>query len=207
MLSTRGTIRLSHMRRGTAIFEFVFALPLLAIVLGLTFFFGWVMMHKHQVLVANRYSAWQRVDTGVWPGEDRLNDLAFNNRASSVVLSSVTPVGETADKLISEAGNISPRAETLADELIDDHYPLGRRAHVSADFNPRRSLWQNVMEGMYDIHYRHGREGVTWRRNEVSCWSTLRDLYYSELDESLGRVSPPADGMAQMIRRLYLARW
>ncbi|MCD4699168.1 MAG: pilus assembly protein [Phycisphaerae bacterium] len=206
MLS-RGTVRPLHVRRGTAIAEFVLAVPLLAIVLGLTFFFGWVMMHKHQVLVANRYSAWQRVDTGVWPGEDRLNSIAFNNRASDVVLSSEAPVGETADELISHAGNISPRAEVLAEELITEQYPTGLRAHVSADFNPRQALWQNVMDGMYDIHHRHGREGVTWRRGEVSCWSVLRNQYYSELDDSLERVSSPADGMAQMIRGLYLTGW
>ncbi|MDY7009478.1 MAG: TadE family protein [Planctomycetota bacterium] len=195
------------MRRGTAISEFVLAIPLLAIVLGLTFFFGWVMMHKHQVLVANRYSAWQRVDTGAWPGEDRLNSVAFTNRASDVVLSSEAPVGETADELISRAGNMSPRTELLAEELITEQYPPGWRAHVSADFNPRQALWQNVMGGMYDIHHRHGREGVTWRRDEVSCWSVLRNQYYSELDDSLGRVSSPADEMAQMIRELYLTGW
>ena len=195
------------MRRGTAIFEFVLAVPLLAVVLGLTFFFGWAMMHKHQVLAANRYSAWQRVTTGAWPSENRLNDVAFNNRASSVSFSSEAPVDETADDLISEAGNMSPRTQILAEELIDEHYPPGRRAHVSADFNPRQALWQNVMEDMYDIHHRHGREGVTWRRDEVSCWSALRNLYYSELDDSLGRVSAPADGMAQMVRGLYLTRW
>ncbi len=195
------------MRRGTAIAEFVLAVPFLAIVLGLTFFFGWVMMHKHQVLVANRYSAWQRVDTGVWPSEDRLNDVVFNNRASSVALSSEAPVGETADELISEAGNMSPRTGVLAEELIADNYPPGRRAHVSANFNPRQALWQNVMEGMYDMHHRHGREGVTWRRDEVSCWSVLRNQYYSELDDSLERVSEPSDGMAQMIQGLYLTGW
>ncbi len=206
-MCNRGTIRLPHMRRGTAIFEFVLVVPILAVVLGLTFFFGWVMMHKHQVLAANRYSAWQRVTTGVWPSEDRLNSVAFNNRATSVIFSSEAPVGATADELIFEAGNISPRTRVLAEELIVEHYPPGLRAHVSADFNPQQALWQNVMEDMYDIHYRHGREGVTWRRDEVSCWLALRDLYYFELDESLGLISAPAAPMAQMIRGLYLTGW
>ncbi|MCK4624088.1 MAG: pilus assembly protein [Phycisphaerae bacterium] len=206
MLS-RGTIRLPYMRCGTAMVEFVIALPFLAIVLGLTFFFGWVMMHKHQVLIANRYSAWQRVDTGAWPGEGSLNELAFNNRASSVSLSSENPVADTVNDLVTEAGNMSPRTEVLAEELVTEQYPPGRRAHVSADFNPRKALWQNVMRDMYDIHHRHGREGVTWRRGEASCWPVLRNQYYSELDESLERISSPADRMAEMIRGLYLAGW
>lgn len=195
------------MRRGTAIAEFVLAVPLLAMVVALTFFFGWVMMNKHQVLVASRYSAWQRVDTGAWPSEGRLNYIVFNNRASDVVLSSEAPVGETADELISQAGDMSPRTEVLAEELITERYPPGRRAHVSADFNPRQAFWQSVMKGMYDLHHLYGREGVTWRRAEVSCWAVLRNQYYSELDDSLGRVSAPADGMAQMIRGLYLGEW
>ena len=187
--------------------EFVIAVPFLAIVLGLTFFFGWVMMHKHQVLVANRYSVWQRVDTGAWPSEGNLNHVAFNDRASSVSLSSENPVADTTGDLVTNAGNISPRAEVLAEELINTHYPPGRRVHVSADFNPRKALWQNAMNDMYDIHHRHGREGVSWRRSEASCWPVLRNQYYSELDELLERVSSPTDQMADMIRGLYLAGW
>lgn len=58
-----------------------------------------------------------------------------------------------------------------------------------------------------EISHRYGREGVTWKRSDVSCWSTLRDAYYSGMDSDLESISPPADGMAQMIRNLYMKRW
>ena len=105
-------------RRGTAVTEFVLVLPFLAIILALTFFFGWAMMHKQQVLVADRYSAWQRVETGAWPSEDRLNQVIFDSRALDVELSSELPVQETVEDLIAEAGQISRSTQVLAEDLM-----------------------------------------------------------------------------------------
>ena len=93
-----------------------------------------------------------------------------------------------------------------AAELLLDRFPAGRRARVSARFRAHQALWQREDLIRY-IHSRHGREGITWRRDEVRPWRVLRDQFYLELDEALRRVPAPGDGMAQMIRELYLAHW
>jgi len=191
-------------RRGTAMTEFVLAVPFLAIVLGLTFFFGWAMRNRNQVCVADRYSAWRRVQAGSWPSEADLNRDVFGGRAVRVGLSSAPPVTETVDQLVVEAGDRNPNAEMFADETIRQKFPTGKRAHVSAEFDTNEALWDKFTGS---IHHRHGREGLTWRRDEASCWPTLRDIFYSDLDESLQRIPSPANRMAQMIRGLYLAHW
>ncbi|KKM78637.1 hypothetical protein LCGC14_1357950 [marine sediment metagenome] len=195
-------------RRGTAMIEFVLILPVLAVILGLTFFVGWAMMRKHQVIVADRYAAWQRVEVGAWPTEEKLNEKFFADKALDVSLESMGLKRETAEDLVSEAGSLNRRSESLAEELLLDRFPRGRRAHLTASFPGHQSPWQREkLKLIRTIQSRHGREGITWRRDEVNCWGTLRDQFYPELDDALQRVSAPGDGMAHMIRRLYLDHW
>ena len=191
-------------RRGTAMVEFVLVLPLLLTVLAATFFFGWAMMHKHQVSVADRYAAWRRVETGSWPSEDRINEVCFADRAKDVDLVSEAAVGQTARDLVDVAGQQGGPVKLLAEELVVERYPGGKQARVSATFRHAMALWA---KSAGTITHHHGREGVTWRRDEVSCWTTLRDQYYSGLDGELLKVPAPANGMASMVRGLYLARW
>jgi len=187
--------------------EFVLVVPFLALLLGLTFFFGWVMTNKHEVILANRYSAWQRVLKGTWPDEEKLNQEFFRNEATSVSISGGGAVTQTVADLISEAGARGAQPEVLAEELFRRRFPGGRRAHVSANFTTDRDLWRRIMKDRATIRAAHEREGLTWRRDEVTCWGTLRDLYYDDLDAALQRIPPPAQRMAAMIRGLYLARW
>lgn len=196
--------RRSVSSRGTAVIEFILAVPFLAFILGITFFFGWALMHKQKVVIADRYTAWQRVETGAWPSESRLNNLVFNGIATYVDLSAEEPVLETADDLVTQTGEISRQGQILADELVRQNFPAGQRAHVAVSFDPDETLWQRYTGA---IHHRYGREGITWRRAEVSCWRSLRDLYYAGFDAAMERMPPPADQMARVIRSLYLASW
>jgi hypothetical protein len=184
--------------------EFTLVVPLLAIILGLTFFFGWAYLHKHQVIIASRYATWQRVEKGTWPAEEKLNDLCFAKRAMNVQFEAMGGKRETARDLHAEVGAESHRAETFADELLMTRFPGGRRGHVSARFSSNRALWQQFRG---HIHDHHAREGITWRRDEVNCWPLLRDQYYWDLDGRLRRVPAPGDGMARVVRKLYLAHW
>jgi len=194
----------SSCRRGTAMVEFVLTVPLLATVLGLTFFFGWVMMHKHQVVVADRYAAWSRVEAGAWPGTDDLNIRCFARTADGVYLDTLEGVTETVHDLVGLSAARGPRAGVLADRLLDERFPGGQRAQVGASWNASQPLWQQFVGR---IKHQHGREGITWRRDEVSPWNTLRDEYYSDMDTSLENIRDPARNMGQMIRGLYLAHW
>lgn len=184
--------------------EFVLVVPFLALILMLTFFFGWAYLHKHQVVVANRYAAWQRVDNRSWPSEEKLNELCFANKATDVRVQAAGLGRPTARDLAEEAGAESRRTQTFAEELLLNRFPGGHRASVTAGFSSNMALWQQYQG---PIHDSHGREGITWRRDEVNCWSPLRDQYYFQLDQQLRGVRAPGDGMARVIRRLYLAHW
>ena len=119
-------------------------------------------------------------------------------------LVSEAAVGQTARDLVDVAGQQGGPVKLLAEELVVERYPGGKQARVSATFRHAMALWAKSAGA---ITHHHGREGVTWRRDEVSCWPALRDLYYSELDGELLKVPAPANGMASMVRGLYLARW
>ena len=75
---------------------------------------------------------------------------------------------------------------------------------MSARFASNVALWQQFS---HDIQSGHAREGITWRRDEVDCLTALRDQFYPELDTALRGVPAPGDGMANIIRRLYLVHW
>jgi len=171
--------------------EFVLVVPILAIIVSLTFFFGWALMHKHQVVVADRYAAWRRVETGSWPSENRLNAVCFANKAVGVSLTGSGVERETARDLVDEAGALSRRSEALAEELIVNVWPGGRSARVAAKFHGSQAFWERIGLGGW-MQSRHGREGITWRCVEVNCWPGI---------------DAPADGMASMIRTLYLEHW
>ena len=197
--------RIDTRRRGTAMAEMVLAVPLLGLILGLTFFFGWALMHKHEVLVANRHAAWRRIETGAWPSEEELNVAAFGDEAEDVRLSgSESGLRRTAADLAGEADSRHQMAGDYADELIVNRFPAGRRANVSANFGSDEALW-NKFVGY--IPGEHGREGVTWRRDEVNPWSTLRDGFYADFAREMLSVPAPASAMARTIRHLYLANW
>ena len=192
-------------RRGTAMIEFVLVVPFLAMILALTFFFGWATLHKHQVVVADRYAAWRRIEAGSWPTEDDLNRLMFMDRAEDVNLSgSSSDLRATAIDLAGQTASQHELAGSLADELVVNRFPAGRRAHVAAKFHSNQAMWDRF-SGY--IRHQHGREGITWRRDEVNCWSTLRDQYYAQFDRDMRSIPAPARGMASMIRRLYLKHW
>jgi len=188
--------------------EFTLVVPLLALITGLTFFFGWAFMHKHQVVVADRYAVWQRVENRAWPTEEKLNRAFFADKAVDVALGERGLSRQTAQDLVDEAGDRHQPAELLADELLMERFPGGHRAGVAAEFTSKRNLWRKYA----DSHIRsdHAREGITWRRDEVRCWTTLRDQYYADLDDSLKGLQEsdsPGRNMAGMIRGLYLTHW
>ena len=202
---------------GTAMTEMVLVLPFLAVILSLTFFFGWAMMQKERTLLASRYSAWSRVDTGVWADEARLNDLVFANKATTLTLTQDTgdpaigswgaPGGTntTPGDLVTAVGAVNQIAAGLADEMVNSRFPHGYRSIVSAEFSPRQNFWAQFRGA---ISGRDAREGLSWRRaDSVSPWNVLRDQFYSPFDTALESVAPPANGMAQMVRSLYLAYW
>jgi hypothetical protein len=189
---------------GTAMTEMVLVLPFLAVILSLTFFFGWAMMQKERTHLASRYAAWSAVEAGVPPDEARLNDLVFANKASTLTIGPTGYTSTTLDDLVTRVGQVDQIAGGLADDLIGKRFPHGYRSSVTADFAPRQNFWSQF-RGPLSGH--HAREGVTWQRQNVSPWNVLRDQFYSPFDTVLEAVPAPGSDMAQMVRSLYLAYW
>ena len=55
------------------------------------------------------------------------------------------------------------------------------------------------------IRSRHIREGVAWRRGQVSHLQAIRDQYLLDLDAAVSEI--PDTGLQDDLRRLYLQQW
>jgi len=197
----------AHHAHGTALMEFLLVIPVLGGILALTMFFGWAMLHKHQIVTADRYAAWRRVETGSWPTTDEINRGCLGGRARNVSVNGSGAGTQTPADLVDETGHYSDNGGRLADDLVVDLFPKGRRAQVTAQFPTHKAIWEAITDDRPTFRSHHSREGITWRCDEARCWSTLRDDFYHNLDEGLRSVPDPGDGMAGMIRSLYLAHW
>lgn len=181
--------------------EFVMALPFLATVIGFTFFFGWGMLHKQQTIMASRYSVWEGVDTGIWPSEDQVNRVGFGGKAGNLVLSDQPGPDLAKQELLNR---VNQDALSLADATIGQAFTGGHRGSVAADFTTTRALWQQFGT---TITSSHARDGLTWGVEEVNCWNALRDVYFSDFQQSLNMMDPAASGLVATIEDLYSSYW
>lgn len=201
--------RISHIeyqrrRRGTALLEFVMCIPLFALIIALTFFFGWAMVNQQRVKVSARYKVWRDLRSTSEVTGGALNRDFYERRAESVDLFSDSGVAETLDDLVTEAGVVSRPAGALAQEAVLDYFPHERRTQVAAEFPTDVRAWRRFKG---PIEHRYGRAGVEWRRGEASCRMPLLHQYLDVLDSELRSVPAPADGLCRTVRQLYGNGW
>lgn len=190
--------------RGTALAESVMVIPLLAIVLGLTFFFGWVMLNQQKLRQSARYTTWRRVVRGSGISTRTLNRTFFGDDAESVGISG-SRVGEPTLLDYADAlGAFSAQAGELAEATAVDEFPRGYSARVSAEFPTDVGLWRRFTGG---IRARHSREGVEWRRGQASVEEAIRELHLSGLEDALDGIPSPGDTLAERLRTLYHRPW
>lgn len=217
-LRTRGAVR----RRGTAMIEFVFCVPLLALVLALTFFFGYLMKNQQAIKAADRYATWRDVYNPN-PTPSDVNNLLFAGRAVNMQVYQRWDVGDptpagytpglTLDEWVTASTAVSPEAGSFAQSTIHDRFPHHYGKAVVAEFPSTVGAWQQFngpvsshqIDG--DVMLGHAREGVEWRRTQAGISETIREQYLQTLDAVLLGIPSPGDGMAQMIRRLYVNGW
>jgi len=190
-------------RRGTAILEFVLALPLLATVIVTTFFFGWAMRSQQAVKISDRYTAWQWAQQRP-VSEESLDAKFFDHRTSWVEITGHDGPDATREDLVAEAAVLSQPAGELAARTVFDRWPRGYWVRVQAEFTPRMDAWRHF-NGPIRSH--HVREGVEWRRDQARNESAIRDQFLDEMDVLLDSCPAPGDGLAETFRRLYLTRW
>jgi hypothetical protein len=117
-------------RHGTAMLEFIMVIPLLAVVIAGTFFFGQLMRNQQRLRIADRYEAWQP--------EGDSNPLLFDGRGENVSIRTGTGPTETLEDLYAQASGESPEADRLAEWLLltgsPGRFPRGWSRRVDAEF-------------------------------------------------------------------------
>ena len=190
-------------REGTALIEFVMAVPLFGLVIMLIFFFGWALTNQQHVRVADRYTAW-RVVTGGGTSPGKLNQMFFMDRAVTTSISGNLGPTVILESLVAAADGYGVDAGALADRLVMGTFSRGREVKISASFKSTITTWRRFGGA---ISSRHAREGSPWRRGQATCERALSEQPLRELDEVLGTLPPPADTLGPVLRGLYLRRW
>jgi hypothetical protein len=193
-------------RRGTALLEFVWITPLLALVLGLTFFFGWSMMNKQRVKMAGRYVTWRRVHG--WTGEqgepNSVNEMFFWERGRGIDIRRGSGPDATLEDYVDSVAMVGAEAAILAEDAALDRWPRGRSTRLGAAFATDVGFYQRFEGALWTGC---AREGVGWRRGQASYGRSVRELYLRDLDASLEAVAAPGTGLAGEIQHLYTGGW
>lgn len=197
----RGTT--SRLRRGAVLIEFILLVPLIGLIIGLTFFFGYAMRNQQRVKVAARYHVWRHL-------ERHHNDEPIPEYGE-VFYYNLTYGGthgwghgptESLEDLVEATEDYHEDASDLAEDLVMDHFPRGRAGGASAEFPTRINMWQRFRGAM---HGRHVRDGLTWRRGHTPYLEPIRDLFLQELDDEIMAIDHPQ--LRENIRAMYLKQW
>ena len=184
--------------------EFVLVIPLLALIIAITFFFGRSLMNKQHVTVSDRYTAWREVLTGSQVTDRNLNAMFFRDRAVDVDIRRGDGPDETLSDLADAAGYVSAGAETLAYETAVERFPRGRAADVAAQFPTQGGIWRQLTGA---IHSTHARDGVQWQRGQASNQRVVAQEFLGQVDDALNGIAAPGTEIGKFFRRLYLAGW
>jgi len=150
-------------RRGAALIEFVMIIPMLAMIIGLTFFFGWTMANRLHVRESSRYAAWRHVRTKSAVGSGRLNEAFYDHRGTNIGITRGLGTEETIDDLITAAGTMGSEHATFADSVIWGCGHQGRTVRVRAKFPSEVGLYRRFQGRLASYHARDGRQ---WRRED-----------------------------------------
>jgi len=199
-------------RRGNVLIEFVLVIPLLAAILGFTFFFGWAMVNQQHVKIADRFQTWRNVRAGSGVSANTLNNRIFQGHLDELSYHQnagtySTETLKTLDELVMAADAQSPEAAALANPMVMERSPRGRWTTVHGHFPSDIPIFQQVNKHQRSIKHTHMRDGKEWRWRQIWCEPVIRDEFLFELDSTLLGVPSPGDGLAGMARGLYNSRW
>ena len=197
-------VRRATRRGGTAIVEFAVCIPLLALVVVVTFFFGWAMVNQQHVWTADRYAAWRQVRTGSVPSDDSLNQDFFAGRARNVLTARDDGTSRPEQDFVDDVAGDSGPAGDLARGLVLDRFPKGLGVHDQAEFPTDVAVWERYTGA---IQSRSSRIGVEWRWRQARCETVVADQLLPTLDGTLQTLPNPATGMGAFLRSLYRNNW
>ncbi|MFP4054823.1 MAG: TadE/TadG family type IV pilus assembly protein [Phycisphaerae bacterium] len=190
-------------RRGSALVEFVFSVPLFATILALTFFFGYAMMNQQRVRSSDRYAVWRDVYRGGGNEPNAIRSRFFGEQAEGVEVHHRGGSGEARQGLVDEASSYSADAGEFTDHLVS-RFPHGKWKRVRAAFPTDMPLWEQF-SGKIQNH--HARDTVEWRRRQASLSYTVRESYLRELMDALDNVNAPGDALSHEIENIIRNGW
>jgi Flp pilus assembly protein TadG len=189
--------------KGSATVEFVLAIPLLALVIAGTFFFGWVMRNHQRLRVADRYAAWRNVDDTA-PTGNEIDALFFDGRGEDAGLTADAGSTEILDAYTAAARSQSEDAGAVMENLIENgRVPRGSGMTVQSRFATNVEFWRKLAADPMDA--RHVREGRDWRRGQVDVGGAMRELYFDDLEQALNDVA--GTGIGESLNNLYQHGW
>ena len=187
-------------RRGAVMLETVMILPFLAVIIGLTFFFGRALRDQQRVQVAARHMAWRNLAAEPDYGKG-YNEKMYQGHANPCDHGGGGGLDPVRTDYIQKADAASARAGKLADQAVDS-WPDGVSDNASAGFPTEVGMWK-WFKG--DTHHSHSRAGVEWRRGQVSYLETIRDQFLMNLHHAV--LNLPDMTLQANLQALYLQRW
>ena len=185
--------------------EFVMIIPMIAMIIGLTFFFGWMMANRLQVRESSRYAAWRHARTDQAVGAGKLNDEFFQHRATDVGMTRGLGAEETINDLIAAAGTFGNTHAVFADAVIWNCGHQGRTVRVRAKFPSDVGLYRRFQGRLASYHARDGKQ---WRReDDLTPERDVRDVFLADLDDALEALESGGSRMAKVMRVTYLNKW
>jgi hypothetical protein len=193
-------------RKGTALLEFVMSIPLLAMVIAGTFFFGWVMRNQQRVRIASRHAAWSQVyESAETANSADVDDLFFDTRGEGTSVEGEGFAGSALEDYVTAVRTRDEDAGRVVEEMITEaDPPAARREIVESNFQTNNELWRKLAKGA--IRMEHHRGGRTWRRPE---WSPLSKVTTETLlEECDAMADAPQDSKVESaLRLLYKGGW
>ncbi|MDD4891012.1 MAG: TadE/TadG family type IV pilus assembly protein [Phycisphaerae bacterium] len=203
-------------RRGVATIEFALVLPLLMLIALLFIFFTKGMLSKQNVLSTDRQFAWRQAKQLPPPGEfqpGEIRDLYFRDQPIDYNITGGTNATRQPEQdMVDAAQSRNPLAGGYADDLIMQVCPSNVSQGVRLDFPLESIPLSQFSRTITDNYYR---EGITWQRNDVQVWATLRDRFLQTFDDRMVGAQAPAGyvglsldrSLVLQLRQLYLKKW
>lgn len=135
----------------------------------------------------------------------RLNERFYGNEVATNTFKTDVGSDTVLQDFVKDAFLLHIDAGDLAEESVLDRFPYGSGFTVTATFDHDRTAWYKFTSGETDMTRRAFRDGVSWRRYQVSYLEPVRDLFLADFDMNMRTVQPAE--LQTNLRNLYLQDW
>ncbi|NLF31662.1 MAG: hypothetical protein GX591_12340 [Planctomycetes bacterium] len=189
--------------RGTAMSEFILALPLLMLILALVWMVGWVHLRKQRVAVAARHAVQMDVEGAAVTDADLRRDGLGRAARSIDARWQGGDTGELGD-WVDAVGLAGPSPAALADEAFAQRWPADRGLTLEVRYDPPVAI-ARTFDNDITVSYRQA--GPPWVRGEAPLEPILVGRYCADFDAALAGAGGDGADLAARIRGLIQGEW